>query len=271
MNRKIAIGFVTYNASTSLILRIQAIVSAGFKVYVFDNSPEDDLIRQNSKKLDRDFIKYTTCGKNLGLGYGISSVCAQAYYDSFKALIFFDQDTVFDLSTLEFIEKFYSERVNEFANYSAIVFNAKAPLGESQQVKDILLAISSGSLFLLDNLKKINWHNQNYFVDYVDYEFCLRSNNYKLKIGEYASTPGFDHESEQPDRIYKILGKERLLRKYSTSRVMDAVTASTKLFIQSIIAGNCVIAYAVFRSFVIYVNFQILIRIINIFKRQKQG
>jgi hypothetical protein len=38
------------------------------------------------------------------------------------------------------------------------------------------LLISSGSLFNLNILKKINWNNVKYFVDGVDYEFCLRAN-----------------------------------------------------------------------------------------------
>lgn len=274
MNRKIAIGVVAYRANISLMLRLQNATYAGFKVYLFDNSPEDSSVKDFCKKIDKDLIQYITCGKNLGLGYAISSVCSQAYYDSYPALIFFDQDTIFNLNTLEFIESFYIEHISNINNYSAIVFNSKKITQEitkdEKQFTDILLAISSGSLFLLENLKKINWHNENYFVDCVDYEFCLRSNNNKLKIGEYSRTPGFDHESEQPDRIYKVFGKERLLRQYSRSRVIDAVTASIKLFGDSIKTGNLIFAYAIFRSLIIYVSFQVLIRLIKILKNERK-
>lgn len=274
MNRKIAIGVVTYKPDINLTLRLQSVIASGFSVYIFDNSPEDELIRKFCRKFNIDAARYITCGKNAGLGIGISSVCAQAYYDSYPALIFFDQDTVFENNTLNFIEDFYDNSINITSAYSAIVFNSKkskGPAGENKfMFKDVVLARSSGSLFFLENLKKIGWHNERYFVDCVDYEFCLRSNNNNLKIGECSMTPGFDHESDQPDVKYVIFGKERLLREYSLNRVFDTVSASVKLFFTSIITGNILFSYAISRSFVLYIYWQILVRLINIFKIKKR-
>jgi len=273
MNRKIAIGVVTYKPNMNLTLRLQNAVDFGFSVYIFDNSPEDKLVREFCKKFNGDVVRYITCGKNVGLGFGISSVCAQAYYDSYPALIFFDQDTVFDCSTLDFIEDFYINNANMASHYSAIVFNSKnsddANIGGKPPLKDVLLAISSGSLYFLENLNKLHWHNETYFVDCVDYEFCLKSNNNNFKIGECSVTPSFDHKSEQPDFQYIILGKERLLRKYSTHRIFDAMSASVRLLFSSIRARNFLFSYAIIRSLAIYINFQFLVRLMNVFKSKK--
>ena len=265
MNREIAIGTVVYKPNANVMLRLQSARAAGFSVYVFDNSPQDAAIRDCCRKCEPDAIKYSTCGKNVGLGFGISSVCAQAYYDSHRVLIFFDQDTVFDRSTLDFIEEFHAKNAEMAAGYSAIVFNAK----REKMFKDVLLARSSGSLFFLENLKKINWHNEKYFVDCVDYEFCLRSSNNGLKIGECSGAPGFDHESEQPDVERVIFGKKFLMRKYSASRMLDATLASLRLLAASIRDWNLPMSYAVLRSLVIYISFQFLARIMNITGREK--
>jgi rhamnosyltransferase len=274
MNRKIAIGVVTYRPNISLMLRLQSAIEMGFSVYLFDNSPEDELIRNFCRKYNIDIVRYITCGKNVGLGFGISSVCAQAYYDSYPALIFFDQDTVFNCSTLAFIEEFYVNNTNIALNYSAIVFNAKhyynVDVGSRFTFKDVLMAISSGSLFFLENLKKLNWHNESYFVDCVDYEFCLNSNNNNFKIGECSLAPGFDHESEQPDVKYVIFGTERRLRKYSIKRIINTVSASTRLLFTSIISMNIAFSIAIIRSLAIYLNWQLVIRLITNFKL-KQG
>ena len=268
MKRKIAIGLVIYNSDVSLKTRLHEIIELGFSVYIFDNSPVNGSIRVLSQTYTRETFRYITCGKNVGLGYGISALCAEAYYDKFEALVFFDQDTVFKGETIEFIENFYINNQNLKANYSTIVFNSKHP--EKKTIKDVLVAISSGSLFLLENVKKINWHNENYFVDCVDYEFCLRSNNNHFKIGEYSSTPGFDHESEQPDVKYIVFGKAFLLRKYSMSRMIDAVSASMKLIGASLKSANFVFAYIMTRSLFLYVSFQLLSRIINPIKHKKE-
>ncbi|MFH1541073.1 MAG: hypothetical protein ABID79_04375 [Elusimicrobiota bacterium] len=274
MNKKIAIGVVAYKPSTNLTIRLQSAIDFGFSVYIFDNSPKDELIRQFCRGFGNDVVKYITCGKNVGLGFGISSVCAQAYYDFYPALIFFDQDTVFDSNTLDFIEKFYIDNNSIASNYSAVVFNSKnsgdADVGNRFMFKDVLLAINSGSLYFLENLNKLNWHNEKYFVDCVDYEFCLNSNNNGLKIGECSMIPGFDHELEQPDVKYVILGNERLLRKYSANRIFDATSASVKLLFASIRTRNFLFSYAIIRSLIIYLNFQFIVRLINVFKPKKR-
>lgn len=261
MKKNVAIGIVTYSPSESLALRLQIAVEAGFTIYLFDNSPKQEFIRLFCQGSGSELIKYLTCGKNVGLGFGISAVCAQAYYESHKALVFFDQDTVFDKTTLNFIEDFYVNQSDLSAEYSAVVFNAK----NNGAFRDVVFAISSGSLFFLENLKKMNWHNENYFVDCVDYEFCLRSANNNLKIGEWSVTPGFDHQTEQADVKYNILGKERLLRKYSLMRILDTTQASGRLLFYSIGSLNFIYFKATLRWVVAYFFWQSLVRIINVF------
>ncbi|CAM2785214.1 rhamnosyltransferase [Flavobacterium succinicans] len=268
IEKKIALGFVIYKAEITLIDRIKLASSAGFKCYIFDNSPSDQTFNISFSSFIN--CKYITAGKNVGLGFGISSVCAQAYYEGSDALLFFDQDTVFNISTLDFIDDFYRENKALEDTYSSIVFNAKNIDSNKFQnkfkLKDVLLTISSGSLFYLRRLRDINWHNQTYFVDCVDYEFCLNSNNHNLKIGECSNTPGFDHVSEQADSEYLIFGKKRMMRKYNLSRVKGTATASLRLFFTSIITVNPKFAYAILRSLGIYLYFQFLVRILNFFK-----
>jgi rhamnosyltransferase len=270
VKRKIAIGVVTYIPNVNLTLRLQRAIDYGFSVYVYDNSPEDELIRQFCQRFNGTDIRYITCGKNVGLGFGISSVCAHAYYDSLPALVFFDQDTVFDNTTLDFIDDFYHLNSRIASDYSAVWFNSKrysdADVGDGKKFmfKDVLMAINSGSLFYLENLKKLNWMNERYFVDCVDYEFCLNSSNNHFKIGECSNTPGFDHDTEQADVKYFIFGKERKLRKYSAKRIVDTIRASTKLLFISIYTRNYAFTAAIFRSIVGYIFWQFMSRVLRI-------
>jgi len=268
LTSNIAIGIVIYLPEENIIDKIRLAEESGFMLYIFDNSPKISLSRDFCQELKN--CKYITCGKNVGLGFGISSVCAQAYYDSYSALLFFDQDTNFNSDTLNFIEGFYASHTKLETNYSTIIFNSKnfqkKETEGNPEIKDVLMAISSGSLFFLKNLETLNWHNINYFVDCVDYEFCLNSNNHHFKIGEFSSTPGFDHQTGQADEKYSFFGRERFMRKYSKKRLFDYLNASFKLFFQSIKTMNFKFAKATFRSLLIYLYFQIIIRIIKIYK-----
>lgn len=273
MLRKIAIGFVIYDANIDQLNRVHEASRSGFPVYVYDNSPE----KINSQEFagNRGNVVYLTCGKNVGLGLGMASVCAQAYYDGHSALLFFDQDTIFNIKTLNFIQKFYLNHHELSAKYSAVVFNAKKfeslNDAEDKSIKNVLLVINSGSLFFLENLKKLNWHNHHYFVDCVDYEFCLNSRIHGFKIGEYCFTPGFDHSTEQDDEGYRILGRTFLMRAYSWNRILDTSTASIKLLVKSLMSLQIKFCLVMLRLFTIYVATQLFVRIAGpIFKKRNQ-
>jgi rhamnosyltransferase len=271
-SKKIAIGIVTYKPNSRLFRRLKDAIESGYSVYIFDNSPYYDLTRQFCNKSNGD-IKYITCGKNVGLGLGISSVCANAYFDSHPALLFFDQDTIFNGETLEFVNAFYDHNNNITNNYSAIVFNCNNitsfdnnEFKKNLVFKDVALAINSGSLFFLQNLKKLNWHSDKFFVDGVDYDFCLNSSNNNFKIGECSITPGFDHQTEQDDTKYLILGKIHMMREYPNERILDALTSNIKLIISSVRARNFSFTVKFSRLLFGYVYYQTLARI---FRKRK--
>lgn len=261
-----ALGFVTFGAKPTLVRRLEVAHAAGYRLYVFDNSPDLELVRDACRQLVTP--RYLTCGRNAGLGVGLASVCAQAYYDGFAALLVFDQDTVFDRSTLDFISGFLAAKPKVGRTHSAVVFNAKR-VGEATATdrfahRDVLVAISSGSLFYLDNLRRIGWHNPTYFVDCVDYEFCLNSSNHRLLIGECSTTPGFDHETEQADHTRTVFGQRRRLRRYSWARVTDAVVASTRVLGTALVAGNGQFAFAISRLFAGYLWWQVVSRVLRL-------
>lgn len=267
--KNVAIGTITYSPSHSLLCRLQEALKAGYDIYIFDNSPENAItrsfVKENTNYLKQ--ISYFTSGKNVGLGFGLSTICAHAYYDSYPALIFFDQDTVFNNDTLQFIRDFYDRNTDLDRAYSAIVFNSKnidTLDSFDVPVKDVQLAINSGSLYFLKNLKKMNWHNIKYFVDCVDYEFCLSSNNFGFKIGEYTKTPGFDHSSEQADKRYQILGREYPMRVYSFSRIWDSIFATFKLLAKTIATGNLLFFYEISKAILKYIIVQCYVRVMNV-------
>lgn len=266
MARSIALGFVTYNPEIAFASRVRKAIESGFDVYIFDNTPEKrslELFANGSAK-----IKYVTCGKNHGLGLGIQAVCAQAYYDGQEALVFFDQDSVFDETTLDFIETFYVDRPELNGTHSAVVFSAMKRSKNSENCfRDVALAINSGSLFYLDNLKTLGWHNDSYFVDGVDYEFCLRSRLGGFRVAEYSCTPGFDHATEQPDKQYRFLGKTYAMRAYAFSRIQDVTVSSFRLIFSALTAGELMFAYRIARHWIVFLGMQTLVRILRLINR----
>lgn len=260
MKLNLAIGFVAFNPEPAFYDRLKLLAGAGYETYVFDNSPESRETRTLCKSLSN--VRYSTAGKNVGLGIGLSIINATSYYDGYQVLLFFDQDTCFTSETLEYIRAFSGAHSSKtIEKYVAVAFDSQqSPNVLPYQIEDVVLAISSGSLFILENLKKIGWHNDTYFVDGVDYELCLRARSNGYRIGKCGNTPGFDHESEQPDRFIEIFKKRLPLRRYSTIRIRDSTRAYLRLITFALKNLDFQATRVMSRSLLIFLLGQILAR-----------
>lgn len=244
-----------------MLKRIDQMIDLGFQIYVFDNSPFDSKfdcdIRENPN------IFYLTAGKNVGIGFSLSTLCATAYAHGYQRLLFLDQDTAISRQTLEFIEEFSKSLPSSIKKqYAALVFSGSP--GADKCIQEVSLAISSGSLFNLEALRQIGWHNENYFVDCVDYELCIRARRQGLKIGLIENTPDFDHVTEQPDRIFIFLGYRLPLRRYSLTRMRDAMISYTKLVSSCFINMEFGNMLYLTRSALIYIAGQVISRLLKI-------
>lgn len=258
--RTLAIGFVTYHPDAGFYDRVPLACGLGHDVLVFDNAP-DATDHQRLNAAAQTNLVYATAGKNLGLGIGLSTVCATAYARGRKHLLFFDQDTRFTAETLNYANAFLDRHGAQLqATHAAVTFQAAREDGSDHQPVDRLLTISSGSLFFLDNLAALGWHNPKYFVDGVDYEFCLRARARKFRVATCSGAPGFDHVSDQADSTHRVFGRPRRLRRYPFSRITDSISAYLKLALVSAGRFDGRGFVAVMRSLAIFVGSQILAR-----------
>lgn len=257
-----AIGLVLYHPEQGLFERTKLISKLGYRLFVFDNSPGRETINffQNNPN-----AFYLTAGKNVGLGFSLSTLCATAYAHGYEKLLFLDQDTAITEQTLDYISNFITETpINTQEKYAALVFRGEK--NDENEIRDTFFAISSGSLFLLKILERIGWHNESYFVDCVDYELCLRAKYKGYKIGLVDNTPGFDHITEQPDRALSLFGKTVLVRQYPLSRIKDAIFAYKRLMMYCLRIRRLNYLCYIFKSFSIYINGQIIARLIPVRK-----
>lgn len=234
-------------------------LTLGYRVYIFDNSPFEDGVCKEIKKLN---LIYITAGINIGLGYSLATLCATAYSNGYSHLLYLDQDTGIGQKTLEFIKTFKETLpVSVIKEYAALVFSDKPKSNHS--INNVRLAINSGSLYNLNSLKIIGWHNPNYFLDCVDYEFCLRARYLGFKIGLIKAVPEFDHISEQPDQVFRLFNKTMIVRDYPTGQIIITIKAYLKLAATSLIRIRIIDFYHVSRSLGIYIFGQIISRMIR--------
>lgn len=254
------VGLVLYHPQESLFTRIDEMISLGYRLYIFDNTPFDKKL--SLANTGNPSITYLTAGKNVGIGYSLATLCATAYAHGYARLLFLDQDTGISGRTLEFIQTFpQSLPGNVQQEYAVLVFSGHPAADHS--IQEVRLAISSGSLFNLAALQQLGWHNEKYFVDCVDYELCIRARRFGFKIGLVRNTPDFDHVTEQPDQTLNLFGKQLLVRRYSAARIKDALGAYLKLILGGLFRNRPGDTYALTRSMGLYIFGQLASRFIQ--------
>lgn len=261
MYKCLPIGIVTYHPSNSLIERLKKIYD--YKIYIFDNSPEESsALRAISN------VEYYHQKKNLGLGYGLFYLCSKAYYAKEEEILFFDQDTIFSLETLSYIKNYISENIDIRKKHSSVTFNNRS---ETPCDKERILTINSGTVFFLENLKAIGWHNPSYFVDCVDYEYCFRARQKGYLLLEHRCTPGFNHIADQDAHLISFFEKKySLLRVYSKNRVTGTIKSSISLIMKSLKSLDFLFFFHISRFLFIYVISQIIANAVSILAFQKR-
>lgn len=242
MNKQFIIGIVLYQPTKSSIARIKQTALSGYAIILFDNSSIETRDFQDFKN-----IIYIHSTVNVGLSGGIDFIAKKAFDLQYYSLLNFDQDTIFTNKTLLFIQDVINKYIVSQklgSNLIAVGFRDLKKTATKQVLSiqnlsynssEVDFTINSGSLYLLEFYTKFKWFDKNYFVDGLDYSFCLQSNKYGYKILECYETPDLNHTTEQDDTFLKISNFKIRGRKYSFKRNIDFIYSHIKLIFQSVV------------------------------------
>lgn len=274
MNKDIAIGIILYNPAANSLNRIINHANERFPFIVYSNSLLS--AKQISDLRSNNNILLISNEKNMGIAAGLNSICRAAIQKNYRGLVYFDQDTVFSNETLEYISRYYSfileERNELIHSLACTTFRDSIPLNRKlnfiseysiagYRLAEVYFTINSGSLYFLDNYNDYTWFDENFFVDGIDYYFCLESLKRKHKITEIHSTPGLDHSEEQGNEKFGIFKNKKSVRLYPIKRNADFILSHSKLFLLSFSIPSCKPKIFLLRAIFIYLILQLSLRI----------
>jgi hypothetical protein len=272
------IAIVLYKPTDSTINRILELLEKNIVFYVFDNS---NYVNDVLSGMNNNNLNYYSFNKNFGLSYSIDYLCKVAISNHNNYLLFFDQDTIFKLETLEFINNFITvKNIEQNLLFDTVLsINFRDSSSEQKQLNiiniftlnskllyNVYFSINSGSLYFLDKYNKFNWFEDKYFVDGVDYSLSLNAiiNNYKNLV--IIDVPGLNHTEEQGDSIIKIFGKEFSGRIYPLKRNIDFIKSHFKLMIKSLKTNQIKPVLFIIKALISYIFIQTVFRLINVIK-----
>lgn len=217
-SKKIAFFQILYNPDYNAIENIKKSIRSGFEPIVYINKVNDSMLRELRK------LKVIILGENINLGIGSAFKTLEQYLidnSDIGHFIYFDQDTVVDDSTWLYIFEGYW---GEFQyNDIGMLFYTSDDIKDDKSI-----VISSGSLFSVDIIKRYGMHDDNFFVEGSDYEYCLKLKYYKLRIN-IIKVEGIDHYSLQDGEVKLFFGKKINIRVYGNARLKDFNRSHCKL------------------------------------------
>jgi rhamnosyltransferase len=191
MEYKIAGVVVLYYPDVDCIQNIYSYLNQIDYLFAIDNSEiqNSELINkliQNSK------VKYIFNKENLGIAAAMNQASSLAIKNNFDFLLTMDQDTSVDSKLIENYRKFLS---NDFTDIGIL---APVPTYYSEHNEEKLsrnkekdFVITSGCLLNLRIFEKVGLFKEDLFIDYVDFEYCLRLRKKKYRIIQLNSAKIF--------------------------------------------------------------------------------
>lgn len=182
-NQKIAAVVVLYNADNNVLSNISSYIKQVVKIFVVDNS---DKIRPDfeEKLRSNNNIEYISNNGNVGIAGALNIGVKKAIEEGFEYLLTMDQDSEAPLSMVSELLSCFSEDSKTAIVAPALQHsNGRHFISKSEKpCKQVYTVWTSGSLIDLRIFKLTNGFLENFFIDYVDHEYCLRLNKMGYKI-----------------------------------------------------------------------------------------
>lgn len=164
-NPKIIVTIPLFEPGKYIHELVKTISSSQYQYLVWSNSQLSPELVAELSNLKNVIFKNNS--ENLGLSFFLKYSCEYAYLNNFDVVLNLDQDTWVDDGIVSRLVQYIKN--NELPD-NIIQLSL---LGNTEELFQEHIAINSGAVFFLNNLNKLGFHSQKYFVDGVDYKFCL--------------------------------------------------------------------------------------------------
>ena len=174
----IAAVVVSYNIKKDELLNnINSYINCVDIVIVVDNSDKNTelyKIQENSK------IKYINLEENKGIAKGLNEGINYAIKNKYKFVLTMDQDSKFSNNL---IKEYAKNEANNIIIYSPnYLIERKRKKIYRKDTTELTWTMTSGNLLNLNLYKLVGSFREDFFIDGVDYEYCLRAKRYGYKI-----------------------------------------------------------------------------------------
>lgn len=180
---------VTFNPDSSMLDRIKKILDNQLKILIVDNSTNDDSIDCVETIASHFNITVIRNKINCGLGAAINQGVTYSLSYNIEWCVFVDQDTevypTFFSALQDCVQSAEgrvaivgSNYIDEYAGRPRYLSRE----GEAKKYLEKKTVITSGTIVSTKRFSEIGACREDYFIDSIDHEYCLRARSYGYKV-----------------------------------------------------------------------------------------
>lgn len=176
MLKKIAGVVVLYQPENNVVDNIKTYGYRLNKLYLVDNTeaPSHSVLKSVQKEFES--VEYIHLPQNQGIAKALNSAALKAAEEGFDWLLTMDQDSKASDNMidrlLETLQEYQNDEIGILApKYLQQTDMSSAP---SSGLEEVDIVITSGNLLNLNAFLKVGPFREDFFIDYVDHEYCLR-------------------------------------------------------------------------------------------------
>lgn len=183
MGRRNCVGIVLYNPDVKRLDESLSNIVPQVEIAVLvDNASV------NTKEIEEiiahyDNVELIQNRDNLGIATALNQICTYALENHFEWVLTLDQDTICPVDIIESMLKYTNTGsvgiLCPAVDYEGLNLNSKT---SKEELTEVYACMSSGSFTNIKAWKIVGGFCDDYFIDFVDNEFCmrLRLNHYKI-------------------------------------------------------------------------------------------
>lgn len=217
---KFAACSIFFNPTQVHVENIRSFIDKVGLVVVVDNSVEVNTTLLLPIMEEYDKIVYIPLEQNCGIAKALNVACQYAFDKGYDYILTMDQDSYFKPNQLQCLINTLTELCKKDSQIGIVCPHHQTNVSHIQpEVNGIIKVpqcITSGNLLSLTAWHRVGGFNEAYFIDFVDYEFCmrLRKHGYAIYKTRHAV---LSHELGDV-QSYKLLGKTFTSTNHSSTR-----------------------------------------------------
>jgi rhamnosyltransferase len=172
---------VLYNADNTLIANIESYIQDLDQLYVVDNSEiVDESLVEILKGLSN--CVYINNHGNKGIANALNIGAKLASEAGAAWLLTMDQDSKFEPRQFLKLIEYTTNRDDKITGLVSPFHKTKISVEPKTETDEVLTTMTSGNLISLYAWKEIGGFDEDYFIDAVDWDYCMRLNSNNFKV-----------------------------------------------------------------------------------------